>query len=285
MSDFERPPEYIEVDRGGCRFTHYPSGDTLMRHEWLQQPSHFGKWDELRRAFFDSHPEANLLLGNMRGIDSTKLSLIGDVNDFPWRDGFKRGDIVVTPKGNPEEGNLARLIVDELPNGDPRFLSADDLEISYILEDGSVMFWSPQGEQWNITGGDMADAMRRNVRVRRPHSSDDIAEIRIDIKDILLSRLDAVSAMLRYVSDTPETSGTVADELKFLENSRIQLTEASLHNREAMYEALAAIRGPDIRYRYTGVLFTEEFRRGLYAISESIRALEETGRENTPSAF
>lgn len=181
MTTIPRNQEFIEIDFGGDRFTHYPSGDTLMRHPWLREDQNFPKWDEKRRKFFGDHPEAVWLV-TLNNVDAGQARVIGDVRDFPWQGGFDVGDVLVMSDANRGAFN-ARKILDKVEIDSPLFNG--DLPHHFLLEDGTTLYWSGMQEAWLA-----ADPIRQDTaRVRRILPSEDYSKLRVPSHHIALSIL------------------------------------------------------------------------------------------------
>lgn len=129
----------IEVDLGGRRFTHYPSGDTLLRHDYLRwQRQHLPDWKAMVVAFAARHPDTPLMTDSNRNI-------IDDLRTWPTLGGrFRVGDYVVTP-GSVDRDPVAREIIGSIPAVTETIL---DFEETYVLDDGEHMFWSSDADTW-----------------------------------------------------------------------------------------------------------------------------------------
>lgn len=53
----DKPSEYIERDfpNNSLRYTHYPSGNTLLQHEYYRYENKLSLWRERRDAFFQQY--------------------------------------------------------------------------------------------------------------------------------------------------------------------------------------------------------------------------------------
>ncbi|BCB22421.1 hypothetical protein [Bosea sp. ANAM02] len=130
---------HIEIDLGGRRFTHYPSGDTLLRHDYLRwQRQHLPDWKAMVVAFAARHPDTHLMTDSNRNI-------IDDIRTWPPLGGrFQVGDFVVNP-GSADRSAVAREIIATAPSVTDTIL---DFEETYILDDGEQMYWSSDADAW-----------------------------------------------------------------------------------------------------------------------------------------
>ena len=135
--------QYIMIDLGGRCFTHYPSGDTLLRHDYLRwQRQKFPDWKASVLAFVARHPETHLMT-------DTNLQVIDDIRTWPTVGGeYKVGDFVVA-RGSRDRPLVAREIVGaESALGYPD-RSILDFDQVFILEDGEKMWWSSDSDCWS----------------------------------------------------------------------------------------------------------------------------------------
>lgn len=155
--------EYIEIDMGGSRFTHYPSGDTCLRHPWMRGKDAV-KWIEKFQEFAARHPETHVAV-------NSRHEIIDDIRNYPYLGGgFQVGDLVVTRVRGMGHPDCVRRIVEARSNGDARFRDPGDVEQSFILDDGQLLYWSSGEDAWltdDKTG-------RERSRARRPVEGDDL---------------------------------------------------------------------------------------------------------------
>lgn len=150
---------YFGIDYpSGIRITHYPSGDTCLRHRWMIGQG--DKWIEKLNTFLNKHDEVKIM-ANCRG------AYIGHVDDFPIRGGgFKVGESVILH--HAEYGEYAEKIVAAVPqNVDPR-LNLGCFHENYVLESGAKLFWSSGGDSWDTT----AEHHSFQSRIRKQRDGD-----------------------------------------------------------------------------------------------------------------
>jgi len=169
MDRHDQPGGYYEIDfPGRLRLTHYPSGFTCLRHDWMTGRD-AARWVDKLRECSDAHPEA-------RYVYDGRGELVGDLRDMPaFGGGFAVGDLVLTrSRGDRGGGLTAREVVAVRGDGDAAHHDADDAATSYVLEDGSPLYFS--GHE----GGWMTHALdgRAFERAFRPHPSQDPGEMR-----------------------------------------------------------------------------------------------------------
>ncbi|MCV9963858.1 hypothetical protein OIU34_18435 [Pararhizobium sp. BT-229] len=132
--------EYFELDFGGDRLTHYPSGDTCLRHQWMRSRD-TAKWTEKLTEFLARHPYASII-ANSQG------DIIGDANSFPHRGGdFKVDDVVlVTVRiGEDDWGPCARTVVARRDFAGDAVTEAHHW---FELDDGTELFWDERRNGW-----------------------------------------------------------------------------------------------------------------------------------------
>jgi hypothetical protein len=157
--------EYFELDFGGQRFTHYPSGDTCLRHEWMIGYRDGPKWTSKLTDFFAAHPEASVIV-------SSKYEVIDDANSLPHRGGeYKVGDVVLmrVHEGNENWEWCARTITERLDfPGD----AVTEPLTTFKLDDGSGIYWHDHNNGWLTFRMDAP--LERSLRVRRPVDGEEI---------------------------------------------------------------------------------------------------------------
>ena len=153
----DRNKPYFEVDYPRkVRITHYPSGDTCLRHPWMIGKDS-KKWKEKLSAFFEKHSDVKVI-ANSRG------QLVGNVDDFPIQGAsFKVGDVVILK--HDEFGEYAEEIVDVIPTKQP-LLDFGDFHEHYVLKNGDHIYWSDGSDTW------MSTSKNSNQRVRKQREGD-----------------------------------------------------------------------------------------------------------------
>lgn len=189
MTQLTHGEEAIEVDRGGCRFTHIPSGDTLVRHDYFHQRAMVDAWTDKMKAFLAAHPQAVSLVS--RTGEHSGFSVIGDVRDFPWQEGFAVGDNVVTISRGDYEVDCCRQIVGVVA-GAYQPLSKNELGHHYLLEDGQPLYWASTYDCWHSTSKDG----RGETRSRRLYAGEDAERLRISEIEILQNAFMSVANAL-----------------------------------------------------------------------------------------
>ncbi|WP_315923024.1 hypothetical protein [Mesorhizobium sp. SP-1A] len=151
----DRSKPYFEVDYPHrVRITHYPSGDTCLRHKWMVGKGS-KKWEDQLKAFFEKHGDVKVM-ANSRG------QLIGNVDDFPIQGAsFKVGDIVILQHG--ELGEYAEEIVKVVPT-ENAWADFGDFREHYILKNGDTVYWDGGGDAWMST---IKHSHRQRVRKQR----------------------------------------------------------------------------------------------------------------------
>ena len=192
MATVENLHEFIEVDHGGQRYTHHPSGDTLMRHQWMQLGRAAPQWDAKRRDFFCRHPEATALAVVRRGA----RVVIGDVRDFPWQEGLKVGDDVVTVGYPDREADCSRRIVGTVPITADADVFEDAPRHCFLLEDGDLLYWSVAYDAWMTRSSDG----RPETRARRPYPGEDVEELRIPSAAMLVKVMPLAADVMSHAA-------------------------------------------------------------------------------------
>lgn len=124
--------EYFELDFGGSRLTHVPSGDTCLRHPWMSGPR-IEAWDEKLSRFFRKH-------SNVSTIVNSRLEVIGNADEFPYRGGgFEIGDTVMVRNG---VGDASREFVAT------EVVGRNEDDGSFRLENGMQLFWNAGDCGW-----------------------------------------------------------------------------------------------------------------------------------------
>lgn len=167
MSHHDAPEGYFEIDfpSNRLRLTHYPSGDTALRHDFMFDGEGAEKWSAKLRDLTEAHPGAH-------GIHNSRGTLVADIRDYPaLGGGFSVGDLVVTR--NEDGFDVARGIVSSFPNGAPEYRGAGEPAEAFRLEDGHTLYFSTSDGGWMATcsHGD-------RERARRVLPSDDLEVIR-----------------------------------------------------------------------------------------------------------
>lgn len=132
--------EYFELDFGEYRFTHYPTGDTCLRHQWMVGRQS-NKWTEKLTDFLTRHPEASIIV-NSRG------DIIDDANSFPHRGGeYKVGDVVLLNLkiDGDDWGPCAKTIIERRETEGDQFFEPHPY---FVLDDGSELFWNESRNGW-----------------------------------------------------------------------------------------------------------------------------------------
>lgn len=143
---------YFELDFGGERLTHYPSGDTCLRHPWMRGA--VDAWTQKLKDFLARHPDVNVVI-NSSGY------IIADANDFPQRNSapFSVGDIVAVREkidGIEDIGWVSKTVVGSRNTG---------IETIYDLDDGEELYWADASSGWFAY---RHDPYKEPCRVRRP---------------------------------------------------------------------------------------------------------------------
>lgn len=154
----DRNKPYFEIDYPRkIRITHYPSGDTCLRHPWMIGKD-TKKWKEKLGAFLEEHSDVKVM-ANSRG------GLIGNVDDLPIKGtSFKVGDLVILK--HDELGEYAEKIIEIIPTKQP-LLDFGDFHEHYILESGGEVYWSDNSDTWMST-----DKNSNRQRVRKQREGD-----------------------------------------------------------------------------------------------------------------
>lgn len=133
--------EYIELDwKGRGRFTHYPSGDTCIRHDYMVSSSQGDmEWSLKVRDFFAKHPQATAIIsGTGKIIDNTA--------NIPMAGGdLSVGDIVILGSSDDPETHIIVERNDVLRTFDRQ---ADDPGYTLTLDDGNTLFWDNASFGW-----------------------------------------------------------------------------------------------------------------------------------------
>jgi len=207
--------EYIVLDFAGrIRFTHQPSGDTCLRHEYMHGRDATLEWQEKFKAFRDRHPDAHVVVNDHREI-------VDDLRDYPlFGGGFSIGDIVVTRQRGLGETDAAREIVAIREDGPDAYREPGELGYSFILEDGNFLYWNSLSDGWQTRDRGNAETSR----ARRVVDGDNLDRLRIPSDEMLLGALRKVAEPLEWLNNTyalynalkdePETYASVSEELK-----------------------------------------------------------------------
>ncbi len=246
MSHHDAPEGYFEIDfpSNRLRLTHYPSGDTALRHDYMFDGEGAEKWSAKLRELTDAHPGAH-------GIHNSRGKLVADIRDYPaLGGGFSVGDLVVT---RTEDGfDVARGIVSSFQNGAPEYRGPGEPAEAFRLEDGHTLYFSTSDGGWMATcsHGD-------RERARRVLPGDDLDAIREAAPAMLARSARRVAHDLNQNRDLHAAAVSLIDEgaLPAVTKDRWLALREHLHNT---WVSLAAT--PDDRKAYT---------LGVGAISEA----------------
>lgn len=149
--------EYFMLDFGGSRFTHYPSGDTCLRHQWMVGRPDGAKWTEALKEFFARHPDVSVIV-------NSRFEIIDNANSFPHRGGdFNVGDVILVrvKEGDDDWGVCAKTITAR-----SNFQGSDivDPYHTFELDDGNAFYWDDHSNGWFTFRQGETD----NQRVRLP---------------------------------------------------------------------------------------------------------------------
>lgn len=151
--------EYFMLDRSGSRFTHYPSGDTCLRHLWMAERN-AEAWHSALREFFGRHPAASLVV-------SSDMQVVDDVNSLPCRGGgYDIGDEVVVPARSSDghEDVRVRTIVERREVAHPQMIGPDH---GFTLDDGTSLIWDAFDYGWFVCPAPPC-RQEQPARARRP---------------------------------------------------------------------------------------------------------------------
>lgn len=151
--------EYFELDLGGQRFTHYPSGDTCLKHEWMNERRNRQKWVDQVTAFFERHPDVSVVV-------NSHYEIIDNANSYPYRGGdYKVGDVVMarvcTDANKDDWGMCARTITERVDYPGDKFVDANT---TFKLDDGGEFWWDEHNSGWIISSNTSPDGQRRRLR-------------------------------------------------------------------------------------------------------------------------
>lgn len=149
--DFDRSKdEYIMLDWAGRgRFTHYPSGDTCLRHEWMIGIDGDAKWNAKLEAFLEKHQSTKVIVSSQYNVIDTTDSL------QPWkRLPFAVGDSVVVR--NREGAIWSQEVVAIERQGELA---------NYTLDDGAEVSWDAYSYGWFAYS---CEPVTDRMRVRKP---------------------------------------------------------------------------------------------------------------------
>lgn len=166
----------FEIDLGGRRFTHNPSGDTLLRHDYLRwDTKKHPDWKAQVIAFADRHSDTYLMTDCNRRI-------VDDIRTWPTVGGrFQVGDFVVT-RGSDERPAVARQIIASVSATGYPDRTVLDFDETFILEDGEMMWWSSDSDCW--TGRDHRGEFGRRLRPLLPEEN--VEDIRYSPRDMAI---------------------------------------------------------------------------------------------------
>lgn len=157
MAMVDRSTEHFELDFGGRRITHVPTGDTCLRQPYMQGTKGYPAWKEKFDAFVARHPGCHVVVRSNGVIidDMRRSSMVGG--------GYSIGEHVAIV--DPTTGYLERVleIVASRRSGTPDSdLHPGDDRTSHLLENGESLWWDEASHGW-FTRDREGD---RNVRVR-----------------------------------------------------------------------------------------------------------------------
>jgi hypothetical protein len=151
--------EYFELDLGGQRFTHYPSGDTCLKYEWMNEHRNRQKWVEKVTAFFAKHADVSVVV-------NSKYEIIDDANAYPFRGAdFNVGDTVLarvcTDIHRDDWGMCARTITEREDFEGDKYV---DPYTVFKLDDGGEFWWDEHNNGWFLSASKSPDGQSRRVR-------------------------------------------------------------------------------------------------------------------------
>lgn len=154
----DRNKPFFEIDYPRkVRITHYPSGDTCLRHPWMIGKD-TKKWEKKLGEFLEKHSDVKVMA-------SPRGELIGNVEDFPIKGAtFMVGDLVVLK--HDEFGEYVEKIIEVIPTKSP-LLGFGDFHEHYILESGGEVYWSDSSDTWMSTSKNS-----NSQRVRKQREGD-----------------------------------------------------------------------------------------------------------------
>jgi hypothetical protein len=150
--------EYFMLDFAGQRFTHYPSGDTCLRHEWMDY-SRRDKWIEKVTEFFERHPSVSVIVND-------RYEIVDDADSYPYRAGdYKVGDVVMarvcTDVNRDDWGMCARTVIERIDTPKDAYVDGGTV---FKLDDGGEFWWDENNNGWFISAGTSPDEQRRRIR-------------------------------------------------------------------------------------------------------------------------
>jgi hypothetical protein len=207
-----------------ARFTHLPSGDTCLRHPYMVGTG-TTQWLEKFGDFLSRHPKAHVVVNDHGEI-------VDDVRDFPISGGgFKVGDLVVTRSSGVGKTDCVREIVASVLVPPGSYRDPGDLDESFVLENGSVMYWGSDEDGW--VARDRTHEERS--RARRPVEGDNLERLAIPsdemlahaIRDVMKPLVDLRDGarLLGALPNDPEAYGRIKDELLWLVDEMATILE------------------------------------------------------------
>jgi hypothetical protein len=154
--DHSTTAEYFELDMASQRFTHYPSGDTCLRHEWMHGRRYGEAWTKKLTEFFERHPDVSVIV-------NSRHEIIDSANSLPHRGGdYNVGDIVLVnvAEGEDDWGLCAKTIKERIDLAGDEFF---DPHHRFKLDDDTLLFWRDGSNGW-FTSAPQGEY----IRARRP---------------------------------------------------------------------------------------------------------------------
>lgn len=174
--------EYFELDLGGQRFTHYPSGDTCLKNDWMNEHDKRHVWVEKATAFFKRHPGVSVIV-------NSKYEIIDNADTYPFRGGdFKIGDTIMarvcTDVDRDDWGMCARTIVERTDFPGDKHIDPYSI---FKLDDGGEVWWSEHNNGWFLSSQTSPDGQSR--RIRPPVEGEEILTLEQKKEDAVRYRL------------------------------------------------------------------------------------------------
>ncbi len=156
--DRSQHKEYFMLDLAGQRFTHYPSGNTCLRHEWMDYTRR-AAWIEKVTEFFQKHPSISVIVND-------RYEIIDNADFYPYRAGdYEVGDVILTrvctDVNRDDWGMCARTITERVDH--PKSQYVDEYTI-FKLDDGGEFWWDEHNNGWFISATASPDGQKRRVR-------------------------------------------------------------------------------------------------------------------------
>lgn len=213
---------FFELDFGGDRFTHYPSGDTCLRHRWMRGHKHLA-WAEKFREFVASHPDCHV-------VASSRYEVIDDIRRHALLGGgFTVGETVVL-LGMPREVLFAVQVAEEVTMSNPVMLE-DGHPTHYILETGDILYWDSDTNGWMTSNRREAN---HRARVRPLFAGENAEDLLTSSKTFLA---DYLTPLILDIQRKAPQMTNVIDNLK-----RFQLAIFLNHDEDFSQNAVNALR-------------------------------------------